>query len=104
MTRGWLAICLAVALAGVLALAETGWTQCGGYGYGASNRRSQACQTGWQGTGGPGYTNCPNYQANSYCAQGYGNNGRGARRARGNYRNTYNNSQSSTTPSTPENQ
>ena len=99
MTRKWLVTVFALALAGVLAWADLSWAQCGGYGPG--NRGYQACQAGWQGGAGPGYANCPNYAGNSYCAQGYGNYGRGERRAGWSGRDSYSNPSTSATPATP---
>ena len=92
----------ALALLGALAWADLSWAQCGGYG--PRNRGYQACQAGWQDYAGPGYANCPNYGGNSYCAQGYGNYGRGARRAGWNSRDSYCNPPTTATPAAPINQ
>jgi len=102
MTRKWRVTGFVLALLGVLAWADLSWAQCSGYGPG--NRGYQACQAGWQDGAGPGYGNCPNSAGNSYCAQGYGNYGRGGRRACWNGRDSYCNPATPATPAAPKNQ
>ncbi len=99
----WLAFCLALALAGVLAVADLSWAQCrgyGGYGYnygygpGWQGYGYRGCRAGWQGRGNYGYANYPDYYGAGYRG-GYGYCGRGGRRA---WRSGYYNYTNTPTP------
>jgi hypothetical protein len=75
--RRWPATCFALALAGILALADLSWAQVGAGGGGPYCPNYQNSQYGYGGRGrSSGYQNCPNYPG--YRAQGaQGAQGRG---------------------------
>ncbi len=73
MTRkNWLALGLALTLAGSLALGDLTWAQGRGGGPGPQCPAYQGMPGQGQGQG-PNYTNCPNYPAHRNCPLGQAN-------------------------------